>query len=132
MVLDDSGLLYISVPYSLVLYVGKRTAETNPSAHAVIPFRFVTSNCDVDTLSLPCFAAKASSLSFRRPTAMTKLPCEIMRSAMACPRPAVQPIMRTVLYGQPIVLCGDNEGGNQMLQVGMRFIARSHLRLLWT
>lgn len=60
--------------------------------------RSVMSNWMVETLSLPCFAARASRFSCRRPRAITWEPLAMIFSAKERPMPEVAPITRTVLY----------------------------------
>lgn len=73
-------------------------------AQSPMASRSETSNASPATLSAPCFATNASSLSFLRPTAMTKMPLAIMRSASAWPMPDVAPVTSTVLYGNGMVV----------------------------
>ncbi len=61
------------------------------------------SNATAPALLWPCARTNSSSLSFRRPTAVTLIPAVTRRSAIAFPIPEVAPIMRTCLYGKAIV-----------------------------
>lgn len=54
-------------------------------------------------LSLPCLTTSSSSLSFRRPTMITFVLVDSMRSAKAYPMPDVAPMRRTFLYWNGIV-----------------------------
>jgi hypothetical protein len=61
------------------------------------------SNWTVETLSLPCFLARASRFSCRRPRAIIWDPLAIIFSAKARPMPLVAPTTKTVLYGKGIL-----------------------------
>lgn len=80
----------------------ERRISTYMSAQRGMASRSDTSNTSAATLSAPCFSTSSSRRSLRRPTAMTKMPFSIMRSARARPIPAVAPVMRTVSCGKGI------------------------------